>query len=272
MLTIGNFAKISHVPIRTLRFYDRIGLLKPSYVDPFTSYRYYSYDQFPRLNRILALKDLGLSLDQIMLVLEKELSADEIHGMLRLKQAELEAEAQAVENRLQRVMVRLKLIKMEGKMPKFEVVLKQTEAIKVASRRIPVPYNEAVPQLLSCAYREVAEYISEQGGKVAGPSLTIWYSPPDAFRDEDVEAALPIDRHFAGSERVKVRELPVEQVASVTHSGNFSDFGQGHTALAEWIKANGYRVSGPYREVYLKHNHENLADSATEIQIPVEKR
>ena len=65
MLKIGDFSHLSHVSVRMLRHYDELGLLKPVQVDRFTGYRYYSIEQLPRLNRILALKDLGFSLDQI---------------------------------------------------------------------------------------------------------------------------------------------------------------------------------------------------------------
>ena len=63
MFKIGEFSKLSQVTVKTLRYYDEIGLLKPAEVDRFTSYRYYSARQLPRLHRILALKDLGLSLE-----------------------------------------------------------------------------------------------------------------------------------------------------------------------------------------------------------------
>jgi hypothetical protein len=58
MLTIGEFAWLSQVTVETLRHYDRVGLLKPVHLDPFTGYRHYALDQLPRLNHILALKDL----------------------------------------------------------------------------------------------------------------------------------------------------------------------------------------------------------------------
>ena len=89
MFKIGDFSKISQVSMRMLRHYDEIGLLKPAHVDPFTGYRSYSADQLPRLNRILALRDLGLSLEEIGRVLDDDLPASELRGMLRLKQAEL---------------------------------------------------------------------------------------------------------------------------------------------------------------------------------------
>ena len=61
MFKIGDFSKLSRVSVKTLRYYDELGLLKPANVDDFTGYRYYVIDQMPRLNRILALKDLGFS-------------------------------------------------------------------------------------------------------------------------------------------------------------------------------------------------------------------
>ncbi len=65
MLKISDFSKLARVPTATLRYYDVLGLLKPAQVDKFTEYRYYTLDQLPRLNRILALKDLGFSLEDI---------------------------------------------------------------------------------------------------------------------------------------------------------------------------------------------------------------
>ena len=65
MLKIGNFSKLSQVPVKTLRYYDQIELLIPAHVDKFSGYRYYTIDQMPRLNRILAPKDLNYTLDQI---------------------------------------------------------------------------------------------------------------------------------------------------------------------------------------------------------------
>src|SRR5579862_8956297 len=90
MFKIGDFSKLSQVSMKTLRFYDQLGLLKPTHVDDFTGYRYYTADQLPRLNRILAFKDLGFTLEQIGPLLEEGIPAAQIRGMLRLKQAEIQ--------------------------------------------------------------------------------------------------------------------------------------------------------------------------------------
>gem|GEM_PF-5574872 len=90
LLRIGDFAEVRGVPAKTLRYYDRIEILNPAYVDPLTDYRYYSRDQPPRINPILALKDLGLSLKQIDELLEDDLALAELRGMLRIKRIEIQ--------------------------------------------------------------------------------------------------------------------------------------------------------------------------------------
>jgi effector-binding domain-containing protein len=99
----------------------------------------------------------------------------------------------------------------------------------------------------------------------------LWHSPADVYENEDAEAIVAVERSLPGTEDVKVYELPPSQVASVVHQGNFEEFTQGHAALLEWIDANGYKIVGPYREIYIKHDKRNLSDTTTEIQFPVEK-
>ena len=90
MLKIGDFSQLGQVSVRTLHHYDERGLSKPAETDGWTGYRFYSVDQLPRLHRILALKDLGFSLDQIGRLVEDDVPAEQLRGMLALKQAEIE--------------------------------------------------------------------------------------------------------------------------------------------------------------------------------------
>ncbi|MFO7253510.1 MAG: helix-turn-helix domain-containing protein, partial [Actinomycetes bacterium] len=95
MFTIGDFARLGRVSVRMLRHYDALGLLRPARVDPHTGYRYYAAGQLSRLNRIIALKNLGLTLEQVGRILEEKVGPEELHGMLRLRRAELEAQVAA---------------------------------------------------------------------------------------------------------------------------------------------------------------------------------
>ncbi|MCK4450116.1 MAG: MerR family transcriptional regulator, partial [Anaerolineae bacterium] len=102
MFKIGDFSRISQVSVKTLRYYDEIGLLKPAHVDRFIGYRYYSVDQLGRLHRILALKGLGLSLEQVTRLLDDHLTSEQIRGMLRMKRAEMQQRVEEERERLAR--------------------------------------------------------------------------------------------------------------------------------------------------------------------------
>jgi DNA-binding transcriptional MerR regulator len=271
MIKIGDFARLSQVSVVTLRYYDEMDLLKPIKVDTFTGYRFYSAEQLPLLNRILALKDLGFSLEQIKLMLADGLTLDQLRGMLTMQRNEVKKRLADEQERLYRIEARLRQIELEDKMPKYDVVIKTVPAMRVAARRVTIPTNDQVPQYLGPAFTEAYDYVRQQGAKDTGPCLTLWHSPADVYENEDAEAVVPIDRALTGTERVKVYELPPTQVAAVVHQGDFQDFTQGHAALLEWIDANGYQIIGPYREIYIRHENRDLSDTTTEIQFPVEK-
>jgi DNA-binding transcriptional MerR regulator len=269
MIKIGDFARLSQVSVVTLRYYDEMDLLKPVKVDHFTGYRFYSADQLPRLNRILALKDLGFSLEQIKLMLADGLTSEQLRRMLTMQRNEVEKRLADEQERLSRIEARLRQIELEDYMPKYDVVVKTTPTMLVASWRMIIPTNDQVPHYLGPAYKEVYNYIRKQGARDTGPCIALWHSPADVYENEDTEAIVPIDRSLKGTENIKVYELLSTQVAAVVHQGNFADFTQGHAALLEWIDANGYQIVGPYREIYIKCK--DMSDSTTEIQFPVAK-
>jgi DNA-binding transcriptional MerR regulator len=133
MLKISEFSRLSQVTVKTLHHYDDLGLLKPAEIDPSTNYRYYSLDQLPRIHRIMALKEMGLSLEQISLMLTAEVSTDEIRGMLCLKQAEIQQSLREEQKRLSMVNFRLHMIDAETNFPVLDVVLKRIEPQLVLS-------------------------------------------------------------------------------------------------------------------------------------------
>ena len=271
MIKIGDFARLSQVSVVTLRYYDETHLLKPVKVDAFTGYRYYAADQLPRLNRIVALKDLGFSLEQIKLMLVEDLSLEQLRGMLMAQRAQVQKRLAGEQERLNRIESRLRQIEMENKMPNYDVVLKTVPAMQVAACRVTIPTNDQVPAYLGPAYQKVYDYLRKAGVKDDGLCLTLWHSPADVYENEDAEALVQIERPLPGTDQVQVYEIPPTQVAAVVHHGDFADFTQGHAALLEWVDANDYRIVGPYRELYLKHDKSDLSDSTTEIQYPVEK-
>ena len=128
MIKIGDFSKLAHISIKALHHYDTLGLLKPVHVDRFSGYRYYEIGQLSRINRILALKDLGLSLEQVTELLREDLSVAEMRGMLRLKQMDLSIRIEEEQARLLRVEQRLRQLEMDGSLQHSEIALKELPA------------------------------------------------------------------------------------------------------------------------------------------------
>ena len=189
MLKIGEFSRLVGVSVKTLRYYDEIGLFKSDHIDEQTGYRFYSFEQLPRLNRLLALKDLGLSLSEIDQMLQENLSADQLRGMLLLKQVELEDLARDIRERIARVEARLSLIEMEDKMPDYEVVIKTVEPVLVASRKEAIPHFSAIGSVMDRLYNAVVAHIVKHKGQFAGPGITVWH---ENFKPE---ASVPIKKN-----------------------------------------------------------------------------
>jgi len=272
VLKIGEFARVNQVSVATLRYYDQCGLLKPLALDPETGYRYYSLDQLPRLNRILALKELGFPLEQIAQLLEEGLSFEQLRGMFQLKQAQTQQMIDMEQARLMRIAARLRQIEQEGKMPAYEVLLKQVDALLVASVREIVPLHGGLER----CYGKIAAYLDQQGVRPGSPALLLLYSRSEQRDDGlyiDVEAAIPVSTALPGNEQIIIHTLPGGLVASTIHTGNDLSLGQAHVALYRWMKDNGYQVIGPPRQVRLRHGeHMDPSQYVTEVQFPVAKR
>ncbi|MEM7284321.1 MAG: helix-turn-helix domain-containing protein, partial [Pseudomonadota bacterium] len=139
MFRIGEFSKIAQTPITQLRYYDEIGLFQPAESDEFTGYRYYSATQMPQLNRIIALKELGLTLEQIKRMVHDNISADEIRGMLTLKKSQIEQTLQDEIARLRIVEARLRQVENEGALREDDVIVKSIPAQPFLSVRRVLP-------------------------------------------------------------------------------------------------------------------------------------
>ncbi len=270
MFKIGDFSKLSLVSVKTLRYYDEIGLLKPSEIDRFTGYRYYTASQLSRLNRILLLKDLGLSLDQVGRLLEDDLPPAQLRGMLKLRQAEIERSIEEEEARLARVAALITQIEQENTlMSKYDIVIKKVTPLRIASVRDVVANYGAQGEL----WNELETFLAQHNVKPVAPCLTIDHNEGYKERDVDLEVCEPIDAALTATTRVHVYELPqIEQMACTVHHGPFNELSQGYRALMQWADSNGYRFCGPSREVYLQvGSNGDEATNVAEIQIPIEK-
>ncbi len=273
MLKIRDFARLAEVSMTTLRYYDEIGLLKPSHVDPETGYRFYTMDQLPYLHRILAFKELGLGLTQIVEILDEGISPEALQGMLRLRQAQLQQHMQTEQEQLVRIEARLRSLEQGNCLPIYEVVLKAVKPITGVSLHLTttdVAYQthwfDAIGTTLKC-----------YGVKPIDSLLVLHAESEDEQTPGSVEIVAPVDWRdanalIARSEgRLTLCELPaVPRMASTLHPGSPSLSLSAYQALGTWMENNAYTIVGPRRKICLRRG-EHLDDALTEIQFPVEK-
>jgi DNA-binding transcriptional MerR regulator len=274
-IRIGSFARIAQVSTRTLRLYDKLGLLRPALVDPTTDYRYYSIDQLPRLNRILALKDLGFSLDQIAEVLRADLSAEQLRGMLTMKRAEVERRLAEEQAKLDRIAARLRQIEQESALSEYEVVVKRVEPQWVAAVAGRIPDYITSEPIFIRLYAELDAFLAQRGLRAAGPRMALFHDLDTRDHSIAVQAGVLLPAQVAPAERVEVYQLPgVERMACVVHRGPYDEtLIQANTAILKWIDANGYRTLAPTREIYLQYQvGGDPTRFVTEIQIPVDTK
>ncbi|MBN1934250.1 MAG: GyrI-like domain-containing protein [Anaerolineae bacterium] len=275
MLKIGEFSRLAQVTVKTLRHYEKLALIKPVWIDRYTSYRYYALDQLPRLNRILALKDLGFSLEQIGDILSDDVSAAELRGMLKLKHVELQQQVTEAQGRLTRVEARLMQIEHEGALPEYEIVLRREEQRMVVGIRDTLPDYGQIGRL----FGELTACLQRQGVLPPGlyPYIAVYYDDEHQEGEVDVEAAVEIPMQqppmVESTPRATVHILRgAPTMACTIHHGPFEMLSEAYNALTLWMQANGYRITAPNREIYLQGAGPGIdpADYVVEIQCPVE--
>lgn len=264
MFSIGDFARLGLVSVRMLRHYDAIGLLRPAHVDPATGYRSYQAAQLARLNRIVAIKDLGFTLEQVGAILDEKVSSEELHGMVRLRRAQLEAQISADLARLRGVEARLRMIEREGRLMSHEVIVKKVAPVKVAelSARAPSYETHDITPVIQPLYRELCDRLEAAGVAITGPAIA--YYLPEDDGSVMIHAAIEV-----AGDGVETHYLPgIEQVATVIHHGSMDEVAETFQALARWVEENGYQALSLAREVYL-HSSDNVDEWVTELQMEV---
>ena len=273
MFRIGEFAQIAQVSGRLLRYYEELGLLHPVHTDP-SGYRYYSARQLPRLNRILALKELGLTLEQIKPLIDGEVGADDMRAMLEERRTRA---ADAVR------MEEMRLRQIESRIAQLDAGVGGAEDV-VVKAIAPVPYlattcfcedkdhavrvvgqvlGEARP-LISASLRERLLVVSRTGNNAEGLDLDIGFA---LTKETERRVKLP------GGMELSPRELPSEDMmATVVRTGPPWRAHFAFGAIGTWIEDNGYELSGACREVFLDPPfYDGASEPVIEIQFPVRR-
>ena len=254
MFQIGQFARLGGISTKQLRAYDALGLFRPVWVDEWSGYRYYSPAQLPELRRILALRQLGMPLDEIGSLVR----GGELRSALERRRAELERERRVVEERLAALEISV------GAEAGPDVVVRPINVEPVAVM--------SVDAAVSDAFYELEAYVRDLGRRA--------HRPPGAIPAQR-EIFVPVTGPIPETDRISYRRLPACRVASVIHRGPYGGIAAARAALLRWVGASGLVATGPMRTLYLAFGAEPelrvpagwVVESAeefiTELQLPV---
>ena len=275
MFRIGEFSRIAQTAVSQLRYYDQIGLFQPVHTDQSTGYRYYQAAQLPDLNRILAMKELGLTLDQIKRLVADDVTAEEIRGMLSLKKAQVEQDVHAQIERLHHIEARLRQVEQEGVLSQDDIVLKELPAQPFYS------FRDTLPDLLSSAIVHLMEMTKLLPSHIPQKKLShfavLFHSNAFLMENVDIEMgfflndAVDESLQLSSGHKLTTRILPrVEMAACAVRVGGFENGYESYGNIGRWVEANSYQLAGPVREVFLVTPHpDRIEETVCEIQLPV---
>jgi len=289
MLKIGEFSRLSQVTIKTLHHYDELGLIKPVHIDPVTNYRFYEVEQLPRIHRIMALKEMGLSLEQIGLMLEKELPTEEIRGMLHFKQAEIQQEMREAHRQLSMVEFRLRMIEAEINFPELDVVMKRLEPMRFLSffdkldPKLPMEELLAHRERVASTIRKAIEDgVIQHTGVVCdvfhGETIIPYHSPEIGEKQHEILIGVTEAQEsviLEGIGQLTIRNEPAIETAATLFmeaSNDPAGFVEPATLLRRWAILHGYQPHSLMR--FFNHRGplqtSNPMEYIHEAQLPVD--
>ena len=265
MYQIGEFSKICQVSVKTLRYYDSIGILRPTEVDQFTGYRYYTREQLERMLLIQKLKRYGFTLEQIQPLLSCGTAA--LCRELRRQGKALQCRQLELGTILQELTMHLQN-------------LERTDDTMALTNAYEIRVTETQPLAVYALRRRigVAEYgkyfgtLYERIGKdgVTPGAVGAIYHDKEFDRDSsDIELFVSVQE----ADRAE-KMLEAQRCAMTVHKGPYSTLNETYAALATWIEENGYAWNGAPFEIYTRAAWSGLKveDWETEVYIPVRKK
>ena len=264
MYKIGEFSELSKTTIKTLRYYEKEGLLIPAFVESQTGYRFYETSQLPELAKIISLRQMGISINDIKNIL----NGGSLEQVLELRKKELEAEISLSNSQLLQINNLL-----EGKSMEHEVIVKELPSYIVY-------YKEGVVKDFS----EIVKFILKSAGECKSTNPNIKCLEPDycyvsyldgEYKEKNIKIryAQAVTEMGTPNETIKFETLNPVKAACIYHKGAYDNLRESYSFLLKWVEENGYKIAEPIRERYIDGmwNKGSEDEWLTEIQIPIIK-
>lgn len=244
LLSIGDFARMTYLSVKTLRHYHDIGLLEPAEVDPSTGYRRYTPAQVPLAQVIRRFRDLGMPLEELAAVVR----APDVD----VRNAVIARHLAQMEDRLRQTQETVRSLRnlVDNPSAAVPVEFRSTAPTPVLAVRAVLDQDE-VPGWLSQALTELYEALGTQVIP-AGPPGALY--APALFEAErgEVTAFVPVTAPTVATGRTKVLVLPAAEYAVAVHDGPAEDLDRTFAALGTFVAEHAITVEAPLRELYLE--------------------
>ena len=266
MLSIGQMSKICAVSVKTLRHYDKIGLLKPRYTDASNGYRYYEEDQIGTMLLIGRLKRYGFSLTSIQRMLETQESGSLLKELSR-QRLRLERQTAHLALTIREMDQHIKEFERTGDIMSYqnnyEISLCESSEQPILTLRQNMSVEE-----FGAYYGKLFERITAEGLTPDGVTLAVYHDQEFDPACSDIELGVGI-REREGADAV----LPARACAVTVHRGPYAGLPDAYGAIVSWIHTNGWAMDGAPYEIYRKTFREGLPPEQweTEIYFPVRK-
>jgi DNA-binding transcriptional MerR regulator len=237
---IGEFAELSGVSAKTLRFYDEIGLLHPASVDPRTGYRRYLPQQLQELASILALKNLGVSLAKLRKLTDRKASIASQPAILNELKETIEHSIHTAAKSLE--WINTALNEIQSSKPPIAVIVKRRLALPIASLRAKI--NN---------YAEVSMFEDELSSMLPADCIgnlrgVLWHRCADSGALE-AEAFVTLKRPIPRDVACERKHLPDATLACAYSALDDESSERVYAAIKHWMSVRGYRLAGPKREL-----------------------
>lgn len=270
MYRIGLFSKINRVSIKTLHYYDEIGLLKPAYVDEENGYRYYISEQLPKIHQIIALKQIGFSIEEIQNIIKKE----NTEAIFQQRKSELMGCLIEFKQQILKIEHYLKEMKGELNM-NFQVAIKELPEVIVYSKRTIIPNYDTYFDMIPALGKAIKDANPGLECSVPPYCFIIYHDGEYKEKDIDIEFCEAVTRFGNEIDGVTFKKIDmVPTAACLYHKGPYSTIGQSYAYLFKWIHDNDYTPIQPPRESYIDGiwNKKDENEWLTELQVPVKKK
>lgn len=243
-LTVGDFSRITHLSVKTLRHYHQVGLLEPVAVNPDTGYRYYSDEQIPTAQVIRRLRDLEMPVAEVKAVL----SAPDAPARNSLIAAHLDRlEAELAQTRAAVDSLR-NLLRRPETTPAIE---HRSVAATPAAGIGQVIDREDVLAWWQGALGELHGTVRAQGLRTTGPAGGLYASELFQHGRGEATVFIPVEGSVRPIGRVTPVVVPQAELAVITHHGPLADDDLSYGELGCYVTTHEISIDGPMREYYL---------------------